>query len=231
MGKNSKLYNFFRNLNDGPQLLLCAYLGIVVWQVLTLRLSWQHASLIGWMTGAISYLLWVAFVLSTDHQAHELRNRFTHTEPNKIKLLTVIAIILLFSILFVGILLSSLKLHKSGDHTWLLVLSGLSIILSWLVLHTSFALHYARLYYDNDDEYGNPFPDGIRAGLIFPGDEDPVYIDFFYFSFSLGLTYAVSDVNVSRSDMRKVIFIHSMFSFFFYSTVITLVLNTIVTID
>ena len=69
----------------------------------------------------------------------------------------------------------------------------------------------------------------MRRGFVFPGTSDPTYEDFLYVSFAIGLTYAMSDVNVTNEVQRRVVLIHSIISFFFYSTVLGVVLNAIVT--
>ena len=111
----------------------------------------------------------------------------------------------------------------------LVTLSVMAVILSWLLLHTAFGQHYARLYYDETDSKGHPFPDSMRRGFVFPGTPEPTYEDFIYVAFAIGLTYAMSDVNVTNEVQRRVVLIHSIISFFFYSTVLGVVLNAIVT--
>ncbi len=103
------------------------------------------------------------------------------------------------------------------------------MILSWLLLHTAYGQHYARLYYEDTDTHGRPFPGGLRRGFVFPGTPEPTYVDFLYVSFTVGLTYAMSDVNVTNEIQRRTVLIHSIISFFFYSTVLGVVLNAIVT--
>jgi len=103
-------------------------------------------------------------------------------------------------------------------------LSVVAVVCSWLLLHTAFAQHYARLYYDQSEETG-----GWRGGVDFPKTPDPAYIDFLYLSFSVGLTYAVSDVNITHSAHRRLVFSHSIVAFFFYSMALGVVLNAVVT--
>ncbi|MHB8066571.1 MAG: DUF1345 domain-containing protein [Desulfobaccales bacterium] len=79
------------------------------------------------------------------------------------------------------------------------------------------------------DIHGRAFKEGWRSGFHFPGTETPTYIDFLYVSFTLALTYSMSDVNVASELMRRTVLIHSLVSFFFYSTVLAGVLNAIVT--
>ncbi|HET6420974.1 MAG TPA: DUF1345 domain-containing protein [Geobacteraceae bacterium] len=105
----------------------------------------------------------------------------------------------------------------------------LLVVLSWVLLHTAFGQQYARIYYDESDEQGRPFPGGKRGGFSFPGTDSPDYLDSLYVAFTIGLTYATSDVNITSNNLRRLVLIHSVISFFFYSTVLGVVLNAIVT--
>ena len=116
-----------------------------------------------------------------------------------------------------------------GHSRLLLGLSVLAVLLSWFHLHTAFGQHYARLYYEAKDIQGHPFKEGRRSGFHFPGTETPTYLDFLYVAFTLALTYSMSDVNVESELMRRTVLLHSLVSFFFYSTVLAGVLNAIVT--
>ena len=86
-----------------------------------------------------------------------------------------------------------------------------------------------ELYYEAKDIHGLPFKEGLRSGFRFPGTETPTYQDFLYVSFTVALTYSMSDVNVENSVMRHTVLIHSLVSFFFYFIVGGGVLNAILT--
>jgi uncharacterized membrane protein len=83
---------------------------------------------------------------------------------------------------------------------------------------------YARQYFDDDPTTGTFF-----AWFDFPGTPIPAYDDFLYLSYAIGLTFAMSDVSVTRRRQRRVVLIHSVLSFFFYSMVLAVVLNGDVT--
>jgi uncharacterized membrane protein len=95
--------------------------------------------------------------------------------------------------------------------------------LGWFVLHTISAFHYANLFYFDP-------PGAAKAGeaLEFPGTKSPDLWDFVYFSFVIGMTAQVSDVQVHTRDMRKVVTGHSIVSFFFNTVLIALVVNAVV---
>ena len=99
---------------------------------------------------------------------------------------------------------------------WSYALAIATVILSWAFIHTIFALHYAH------DFYGK----GQRAtGLKFPGDGQPDYWDFIYFSFVIGMTFQVSDVAVTNKWIRRSVVAHGVLSFFFTTTVVALTVN------
>jgi uncharacterized membrane protein len=47
-------------------------------------------------------------------------------------------------------------------------------------------MHYARSYYRNRSKQHGSYSQA--GGLDFPGDEEPDYKDFLYFSFGIGMT-------------------------------------------
>jgi uncharacterized membrane protein len=117
----------------------------------------------------------------------------------------------------VAVFLALGKQH--GIESWPLALAIIGAPLGWLVLHTVMAFHYADLHYFEDDD-GNSGPD-----LDFPGRGDPGPWDFLYFSFVIGMTAQVSDVQVKRGAMRRVVLLHGIVSFFFNTVFIAMAVN------
>ncbi len=99
----------------------------------------------------------------------------------------------------------------------LLALYALGVVMAWLVLHTSYALLYAYLYYRTNEE-----------GLEFPGGDAPDKLDFTYFAFTVGTTFAVSDVSVVRRAFRRAVLGHTVLSFAYNTVIIALVINLVV---
>lgn len=94
----------------------------------------------------------------------------------------------------------------------------LSMISSWILVHTTYVFHYAHLYY----------ADGSTGkGLDFPGNEKPDYMDFAYFSFVLGCTFQVSDIEVSSRKIRRVVLFHGLLAFALNTFVVALTINII----
>jgi uncharacterized membrane protein len=97
------------------------------------------------------------------------------------------------------------------------------MLFSWILIHTIFTLRYAHIYYGDDENK----PDIHAGGLIFPGGNRPEYMDFAYFSFVLGMTFQVSDVQITTARLRKLALVHGLLSFGFNTIMIALTINLV----
>ena len=95
------------------------------------------------------------------------------------------------------------------------------MLFSWFLIHTTFALRYAHIYYGHHETK----PNTHAGGLEFPEDEQPDYLDFAYFSFVLGMTFQVSDVQITSKRFRKMAMFHGLISFGFNTIMIALTIN------
>jgi len=119
-----------------------------------------------------------------------------------------------------------LLLSKHGGHHMdgALFFAVATVALSWLLVHTTFTLHYAYLYYR--------LPNSRRiapkpTGLQFPGQGQPDYFDFAYFSFVIGMTSQVSDVQIASREIRRWALLHGAVSFGFNTAILALSINVI----
>lgn len=99
----------------------------------------------------------------------------------------------------------------------------LGILLSWGMVHTIYVFHYAHEYYDSRDEDGNKYV----GGLVFSEEKEPDYLNFTNYSFGLGCTFQVSDVNVTSRKTRRITLFHSLLSFVLNTFVVALTINLI----
>lgn len=88
-------------------------------------------------------------------------------------------------------------------------------------MHTVFGMHYAHNFYGDSENRA------ARHGLDFPGEPDPDYRDFTYFSFVIGMTCQVSDVQVTSREMRRLVLIHGVLSFVFNTVILALTVNIV----
>ena len=231
IGKMKKrLFPLVWNLHDRRRALISRSLGLVA-AVLTYWLlgwMWEVSFLVGWILWLGSYLFLLGIVI-VSADGPMTQERVSKDEPQRMKLTVETVLFALFGTGVVGFLLTAVGKHSHGNSRLILTLSVLAVLLAWFDLHTAFGQHYARLYYQGKDIYGRPFQEGMRKGFVFPGTEQPTYLDFLYVAFTVALTYSMSDVNVKSELMRRTVLIHSLVSFFFYSVVLAGVLNAIIT--
>lgn len=125
---------------------------------------------------------------------------------------------------FAGLLAVVLLLINKDIEPLDLIVAIAGMFLSWFLVHTTFSMRYAHLYY-GDDKDGDTDKKG--SGLEFPGDEEPDFIDFAYFSFVLGMTFQVSDVEISDRKIRRLSLLHSLIAFIFNTVIVALTINAI----
>lgn len=120
-----------------------------------------------------------------------------------------------------------------GPHPIELTFALLSIPLGWFTIHAMTALHYAHVYWMDDEETNS----GSKAkqkkpvgGLVFPGKEQPDGWDFLYFSTTVGMTSQTSDTAVSTTQMRRIVLLHSIVSFFFNTVIVAAAVNLAVSL-
>jgi uncharacterized membrane protein len=100
----------------------------------------------------------------------------------------------------------------------LIALNALGVVAAWAVLNTAYALYYAYMYYRDEE---------CSGGLEFPGDKEPGKLDFAYFSFTVGPSFAASDVQVTSRTARGVVLEHTILSFAYNTVLIAVVVNII----
>jgi uncharacterized membrane protein len=98
-----------------------------------------------------------------------------------------------------------------------------AVVVSWWLVHTVFTMRYAHLFYTVTDGHRTP-----TGGLEFPGDDkEPDYLDFVYFSFVIGMTFQVSDVEISSKQIRRLAWAHGLIAFAFNTAIEALSINVI----
>lgn len=124
----------------------------------------------------------------------------------------------------VAYLLGSVKELPVASRSTHVALAVGTVILSWVLVHTIFSLHYAYLFHRALHSAG---ADPSNRPLLFPGDQLPDYYDFAYFSFVIGMTSQVSDVQIASRFIRRWALVHGIIAFAFNTTVLALSINVI----
>ncbi len=97
-----------------------------------------------------------------------------------------------------------------------------AVAAGWFLIHTMFVFRYAHLFYFDSDDDGS-----AQRGLIFPGTQEPNDFDFAYFSFVIGMTFQVSDVQIKDGGVRRVALLHALIAFVYNTTIVALVINLV----
>lgn len=173
--------------------------------------------------------LWIALTLRmmTSSETHDMRARAKANDPDAHILLAIVLMIVAVVLVAVTVELTAV----GGGHGSGLAIAGGTLLLVWLFSNLLFALHYAHWFYapgDVSDASGRG--DGEEqdsGGLEFPGDDLPDYGDFAYFSFVLGMTFQVSDVQITSQPMRRLALGHALAAFLFNIIVVALSVSLI----
>ena len=176
-------------------------------------LSWEAGLLLGFDFAALVFFL--KTIPAFNDSPDRLRELADKNDANRV-------ILLFLSFLMTGVILAAMvsMLSQTGKLGGLQkgMIAG-TLVVVWTFANLVYTLHYAHLYYSRDDG-GND-----AAGLEFPGTKEPVFTDFLYFSFTLGVAVQTSDVDITSCHIRKVVTAHCVAGFFFNLGVLALTIN------
>jgi uncharacterized membrane protein len=187
------------------------------------RVSLPTQLVVTWNVFALVVIALAWVVLSTG-DPYEVRRNARLQDASATFLFTLVISAATASLAAVGLLLGTAKNLAPTGLGWHIALSVAAVGLSWVLVHTLFALRYAHLYFWDALKVERK---AITGGLIFPGKDSPGYLDFAYFSFVIGMTCQVSDVQVATSRMRWLALVHGLISFAFNTAILAMFVNII----
>jgi uncharacterized membrane protein len=173
--------------------------------------NWWLGIMAGFDIAAVVFLISCVSLLSTREEA-EIRRHAAENDANRIGLLVLTGTVV--AVLMVAITAEVVGRNPEPTTKLLIVLT---LILAWLFSNMVYALHYAHL------AYTSPSPD--CDGFEFPGTRQPHYWDFVYFSFTCGMAFATSDVQITKEHIRKVVTFHCLAAFGFNIGVLAFSIN------
>lgn len=206
----------------GPRFLgIAIVLAVGASLVLQRWLSPRLLMLVSWDIGALCYLAlgWLVIARTDETQTRLRAQRY---DPSGYVIFLLIVTAASASFVAIGFIVGDIRDLPFWPRAERLTLSVAALLMSWLLIHTVFAFHYARLYYFQ--------PDGRKEhhrGLKFPDDDEPDYLDFAYYSFVVGMTSQVSDVAVLSRPMRRLTMIHGVLSFIYNIAILAMSINII----
>jgi uncharacterized membrane protein len=196
--------------------------GAAAFFILRGHLRFASAGIAAWDAFAVVILAldWVIILATPQHKIREIAQKQDLSRFIVFLFVVVTACAALFAVGF----LVSLKNRPAGHFVPHLVLTLVTVVVSWTLVHTVYSLRYAHAFYGDSNE---PGVNRHAGGLIFPGNRPPDYFDFAYFSFVIGMTCQVSDVQITSRRMRRITLFHGVLSFGFNTLILALLINII----
>jgi uncharacterized membrane protein len=198
------------------RLIVAVVVGFAVTLELGFTTGLRYSLAVGWIAAACVYLAWTwKVVLPMD--ADETRRQVGPEDPPRGWITDgIILTACVASLAGVAHLLAAGS--RAGVEKQVAASVGvLSILAAWCVVHTVFSTRYADIYYSN----------GGR-GINFNGKENPRFLDFFYFGFTVGMTYQVSDTSVETGQLRRIVLCQALLSYFFGAVILAVMINLVV---
>ena len=226
-------------LNDFGRTLAAVFVtSVIVYGLLPAETEPDLTSAIYWNIWATAYLglTWFLILRSSPEQTRRWasnqrtlpRSRFSLLRSALLRVLQLLFFVGRTSSLFFIVLISLTGLSlaisllpqvrdiQTAQGLLEAVLNTLGVVTAWGVLHTSYSLYYASRYYQSEESSG---------GLAFPGEQNLRLLDFAYFAFTIGTSFAVSDVEVTDSKMRRSVLGHQILAFFYNAAILSLTIN------
>ena len=201
------------------KLLIAIAVGIAVAAIAPADWRIWTRLLCGWDVGVVVYLI-VMHATFRSYSVERIRKRAAQQDEGAFAILVLTMAATIASMVAIVFELGGLKHASEAAAAGQLATAVVTILLSWAFMHTIFAIHYAHEYYGERR-------DKKLGGLKFPGDGEPDYRDFVYFSLVIAMTSQVSDVAITSSAIRHVVSLHAVLSFFFNLTILALTVNMI----
>lgn len=179
--------------------------------------------IMSWVGFAITYLAFLWAVIALYHPV-DVRKQATREDTTGSFIFMFVVVAAVCSLAGTFLLLKTIPAKHISMVNLQMILSFVCVFCSWTLVHTLFTLRYAHLYYQGCNEDDDK---AVGSGLNFPGGHEPDYLDFAYFSFVLGMTFQVSDVEVTARKIRRLVLLHGCLSFFYNTIILALSINVI----
>ena len=199
----------------GVRVAIGAGLGVDGGLIVSAFWIWQVAILIGWDLAVATLISWIWLALY--NLSPEQTERNANREDPSLRLSELIVLTAGVAVLAaVGLLLIRAGNATGGTKAYLITLGVVSVALSWSLVHTVFTLRYARAF------YGPPV-----GGIDFNESDPPTYLDFAYLAVTIGMTFQVSDTNLTSKAIRRIALSHALLSYLFGAVIVGLVINVV----
>lgn len=205
-----------RRTTSSRRLVIVTFIGVAAGVLAAVaRAPWHLTLLVAWDTSAGCFLLlvWIVIARCDEHETAELSTR---EDPGRH---TTGAVLVLAATASLGGVVFGLHAANRADGAMRVGQTAavmVAVLSSWAVVHTVFLLRYAHLYYRDP-------PGGIR----FEGDDEPDFLDFAYVAFTLGMTFQISDTDVTSRGIRRSVLLHCLLAYLFGTVIIATTINVV----
>lgn len=203
------------------RLIVAAVAGLGAWVLVPSELAAMTRVLLAW-DGAGLVLLVLGWIMILRTNNKEARRRAATYDPGRGLVSVIVLAASGFSLFAATFVLRNSHGESAVDGDFHVLLCVATVVISWLVTHTAFALRYAHLFYRDCDDDGKN-----EGGIEFPGGEEPDDLDFAYFAFTIAMTFQVSDTEITSRLIRRVALRHALMSFAYNTVILALSLNVI----
>jgi uncharacterized membrane protein len=199
------------------RLLTSIIAGVMCYYALSAQFGLLQRILISWNVLAWLYLCLIWFrMLRTE--VKDIQRIAKKQDQSAALVLGLVIFACMISIVAILSELSSLQALTGTARVLHLLLTAMTLIVSWALLPSSFAMHYAHHHYLHRSQDVTP--------MIFPEKpEDPDYWDFIYFAFTIAVASQTADVATGTTEMRKITLLQSVISFIFNLAILGLSVN------
>jgi uncharacterized membrane protein len=202
-------------------------IGLAVYALLLFvaGLSWRLRFITAWDVGA-SFALAALFIGLRKSPPEAMTRNALRQDAGKWAVLILTLVAATAGLVVIAAEMPLVKNASGAEQVARVVFVIYTIVVSWAFIHTVFALHYAHDYYA-DAKLATSAPNLESQRLIFPGGQKPTYGDFLYFSFTIGMTFQVSDVQIAEAEIRRVALLHGATAFFYSTGILALTINLV----
>lgn len=208
-----------------PRLFSSVLIGVIFYFVFPLARDASTRLLMAWNIAAMFFIV-LMIVLMVRSDDADMKRHAQQTDEGRFAVLFTSMIAAMASLASVVVELSRVKAASGNDFIFYIALSVVTIFVSWTFIQIIFTEHYAHGYYMQTDG-GRRRRNEEGSGLAFPGEPKPDYLDFLYFTVTIGVANQTADVSIRSRPMRILVLIHSVISYFFNATILALSINIV----
>ncbi len=197
------------------RLAICVAVGVVASVPVLLLAPWQLAVLVGWDATA---LLFVTLVWLTTRNRDSATTKAHATTEDESRVAADAVLVGASVASLVGVVFALLEAASAtgAAHTVIAAVAVASVVLSWASVHAVYTLRYARLFYSGG------------GGIDFhAGHYLPTYGDFLYVALTIGMTFQVSDTDLTAMPIRRAALRHALLSYLFGVVVVAITINVV----